>query len=42
MMGFVERLAIAALLAFAVVSGAQTADSAVPGTAAAPAAAGSR
>jgi hypothetical protein len=42
MMGFVERLVIAALLAFAVVSGAQTADPAAPGSAAAQGAARSR
>ena len=41
-MGFAERLVIAALLAFAVVSGAQTADPAGPGTAAAHETAGSR
>jgi hypothetical protein len=32
MLRFIERLAIAAVLAFAVVSGAQTADPAEPGT----------
>ncbi len=34
MLRFIERLAIAAVLAFAVVSGAQTADPAEPGPAA--------